>query len=148
MTTAAIASQGAAFFLGDAAGTTFAAVADIVSISGPSMARETIDVTTLDSAGAGREFIASFIDGGEVTLELNWLPEHATHDESTGFLALMLSGELRICRLGIPPANTAGLQFTCLVTGFAPNVPGGDKVGATVTLKVSGAPAWADPFTP
>ena len=38
-------------------------IAEVISISGPTMTREFIDVTSLDSIGGYREFIAGFRDG-------------------------------------------------------------------------------------
>jgi len=48
------------------------AVAEVKSISGPTMSREMIDVTNLDSTGGYREFIPSFRDGGTITLSINF----------------------------------------------------------------------------
>ena len=48
-------------------------IAEINSISGPNMSRDTIDVTSLDSTGGYREFIGGFRDGGTVQLAMNFI---------------------------------------------------------------------------
>ena len=64
MSTSAISGVGTTLYRSTTSGGTFAAVAEIPSISGPNMTRDTIDVTDLDSTGGYREFIAGFRDGG------------------------------------------------------------------------------------
>jgi len=44
-------------------------VGNLSSIGGLELSADTIDVTTLDSTGGYREFIAGFKDAGEVALE-------------------------------------------------------------------------------
>ena len=51
---------------------TFAAIAEINSIKGPDKKRNVIDVTSLDSTGGYREFIAAFRDGGQVVMDMNF----------------------------------------------------------------------------
>ena len=53
-------------------GTAWVNIAEVNSITGPSMSRETIDVTSLDSTGGYREFIASFKDPGTISLNMNF----------------------------------------------------------------------------
>jgi predicted secreted protein len=53
-------------------GTAWETVAEITNITGPSMSRETIDVTSLDTTGGFREFIPSFKDPGTVNLTMNF----------------------------------------------------------------------------
>ena len=54
-------------------GTAWVNIAEINSISGPNMSRDTIDVTSLDSTGGYREFIPGFRDGGTVQLAMNFV---------------------------------------------------------------------------
>ncbi|KKL57641.1 hypothetical protein LCGC14_2233420, partial [marine sediment metagenome] len=48
-------------------------IAEINSITGPGMTRDTIDVTSLDSTGGYREFKGGFRDGGTVQLAMNFI---------------------------------------------------------------------------
>lgn len=47
----------------------FTTIASIVSITGPSISADTIDVTNMDSPGGWKEFIAGLIEGGEIGVE-------------------------------------------------------------------------------
>lgn len=47
----------------------FTTIAQITNISGPNISVDTVDVTSMDSVGGWKEFIAGMIDGGEVSIE-------------------------------------------------------------------------------
>ena len=53
-------------------GTAWVALAEVNSISGPTMTRDFVDVTSLDSTGGYREFITGFRDAGTVSLTMNF----------------------------------------------------------------------------
>ncbi len=53
-------------------------IAEVVSMAGPSITREAIDVTHLKSDGMCKEFIAGIIDSGELSLDLNNLPDDSS----------------------------------------------------------------------
>lgn len=61
--------------------TVYATVAEVKSMTGPSMKGDVIDVTTHSSAAAGawREKISSLLDPGEVTFAINLVPSLAGH---------------------------------------------------------------------
>ncbi len=109
------------------------AVAEINSISGPDKTRDTIDVTSLDSAGGYREFIASFRDAGTVALEMNF-----TRD---GFEELNADFEIETLvdyQIILPDAGNTTLDFSGLVVDMGMAIPLDDKVTATVSIKISG----------
>ena len=108
----------------------FTTVAEVVSISGPGMSRELPDATHLGSPNGYREFIGGLRDGGEVTLELNWLPGNATHDQDNAG---------RNWRITLPTTPAATVTFTGVVSAFEPDIPVDDKMSLSVTIKVSGA---------
>lgn len=136
MASNAIAGVGARFLRSDQAssGGTYAAIAEINSISGPSMKRDTIDVTSLDSTGGYKEFIAGFRDGGEVTLAMNFTLDGYI-DMKTDFESDVL-GDYRI---ELPDTNVSTFDFSGFVTSLGMSVPTADKVTTEVTIKVSGA---------
>lgn len=112
---------------------TFNAIAEINSISGPDKTRETIDVTSLDSTGGYREFIASFRDAGQVVLEMNF-----TRD---GYLDMNDDFEIDTLvdyQIVLPDTGSTTLDFSGLVTDIGLAVPLDDKVTAPVTIKISG----------
>lgn len=75
----ATSAQGTYFSTGDGASPeVFTELAEVVNIGGPNETADEIDVTHLRSTGGYREFIQSFKDGGELSLELNFVPGNAT----------------------------------------------------------------------
>ena len=127
---------GARFWLHN--GTTLQEAADIASVTPPSPTVETIDQTTHGSPGAIREFIAGLIDGGEGTINVNWIAGGAT---DVLFAAALASRALKAFKINVP-AGTGTRDFTgnCIVTGYEKSdVVVDDKMTATLTIKVSGA---------
>jgi len=57
----------------------FTTVANVKSWSGPSTENPEIDVTTLLSTA--KEFVGGLVDFGELTMELNFDPNNATHQQ-------------------------------------------------------------------
>ena len=115
----------------------YSAIAEINSISGPGMTRDTIDVTNLDSTGGYREFIASFRDAGDITLDMNFT--------YAGYLVLkndFESDTLRFYKIVLPDVAQTIFKFSGLVTQIPVNIPMDDKVTATCTIKISGSVAY------
>jgi hypothetical protein len=102
----------------------FTELAQVKDISGPSMSRDTIDVTNHQSPSGFAEFLAGLADGGEVTFTIEYDPEDPTHDQTTGLLAFMSETTRRNWRLIFgrsgPGRRVCGYQFVALVTGFTP----------------------------
>jgi predicted secreted protein len=110
---------------------TFTPLAEVNSITGPNKTRDTIDVTSLDSEGGYREFIAGFRDGGEVSLEMNFT--YATYDIINDDFESEDSVNYQI---ELPDGTS--FTFTGLVTAVGLAVPLDDKVTSSVTVKISG----------
>jgi predicted secreted protein len=122
----------------------FTELAQVKDISGPSMSRDTIDVTNHQSPFGFAEFLAGLADGGEVTFTIEYDPEDPTHDQTTGLLKMMSETTRRNWRLIFPVAATqageyVGYQFSALVIGFSPAAPVKGSLTADITLKVAGA---------
>lgn len=117
-----------------------AVVAAVRNLSGPSISLDTSDVTTHDSAGGWREFIATLIDAGEVTLELVWDPDNASHNNVRGDLVARTSQTYSI---EWPDVSPAVFTFVAFVTAFQPEAPVDGELSASVTLKITGAVTFA-----
>lgn len=111
----------------------FTAIAEVNNITGPNKSRGTIDVTSLDSTGGYREFIASFRDPGEVQLNMNFtlagfndMNDDFESDSSVNY------------QIVLPDTGNTTLEFAAFVTALGMAVPMDDKVTMTVTLKVTG----------
>lgn len=130
----AIAGVGTLFKVSDMASTpVFATVAEVNNIEGPSISRDTIDVTSLDSTGGYREFIGGFRDGGEVTLAMNF-----TRDGYVTFKDAIESSTNIDYQIVLPDAGATTFDFSALATLVGVSIPTDDKVTQNVTLKISG----------
>ncbi len=114
-------------------GSAWADLAEINSINGPGMSRDTIDVTSLDSTGGYREFITGFRNAGTITLAMNFT--RATYDLMK---ADFESNDLKNYEIVLPDDDETTLEFEGLVTELPLNIPADDKVTADVTIQISG----------
>ena len=114
-------------------------MAEVNSISGPGMSRETIDVTSLDSNAGYREFISGIRDAGTVSLSMNFT--HDTYSQAKADFESDVANEYKIV-VNNPTKTT--LQFSGLVTELPLNVEVADKISADVTIKISGAVTLTD----
>jgi predicted secreted protein len=112
---------------------TWQALAEVNSISGPSMTRDFIDVTSLDSIGGYREFIAGFRDGGTINLSMNFT--RTTYDLMKADFENDEAGHYEIV---LPDAESTSFEFRGLVTELPLEIPADDKVTANVTIKIDG----------
>jgi len=111
-------------------------IAEITNIGGPTMTRDTIDVTSMDSTGGYKEFIASFRDAGTVSLDMNF-----TRNGYETMLTDFESDDLQNYEIGLPDADNTTFEFQGLVTECPLSAKADDKVGSSVTIKISGAVA-------
>lgn len=126
---------------GDGAPTeAFTAVGQLRDLDGPSLSAATIDVTHRGTTKWAK-FIGGLKDGGEVSFDIVYDPDLASHDDSTGLPSFL--GELKNWRVTFPDTTPTTCTFPAVLTGFNPTAPMADALTAAVTLKVAGAPAWA-----
>lgn len=134
----ALDAFGTAFKVGDGATPeVFTAVAEVHNINGPSISRDSIEVTHHGSIGGFREYIPGLRDGGEVSIDINWNPANATHEDLYEALTSVQSGNTNY-KIEFPDATE--FAFSGHVTGFEASAPIDDRLTASVTIKVSGAP--------
>ena len=134
MASNAIAGVGTVFLRwDDSAGGTWDQIAEVNSISGPTMTRDFIDVTSLDSTGGYREFISGFRDAGTVSLTMNFT--RTTYDlMKTDFE----NDTAQYYEIVLPDADSTSFEFEGLVTELPLEIPTDDKVTANVTIKIVG----------
>lgn len=114
-------------------GTAWVDIAEVRSITGPSMSRDTIDVTSLDSEDGYREFIAGFRDPGTVSFSMNFT--RAGYDLMKSDFE---SDDLQNYEIVLPDSETTSLEFEGLVTELPLTVAPDDVITADITIKVSG----------
>ena len=138
----ATAAKGTLIKVGDAASPEiFTTIAEVTNIGGPELEQEAIDVS--HHGLAWKEFVGGLKDGGEISIEANYLPADATHDASTGILADLAAGTLRNFELVFTDTASTTWSFTALITRFAVGAPVDNKLSVNITLKLSGEPTLA-----
>ena len=131
----AIIGYGATFAIGDGGGPeTFTALAEVTNITLPNYTRDAVDVTHMTSDDTFREYIAGLMDGGEVQIELNFVPS-----ASDVLIAAIVAG-LQNYQITV---NSITFTFAAVMTDYAPSAPNDDKLSASATFKVSGKPTLA-----
>lgn len=131
MASNAIAGVGTVFLRWS--GSAWVALAEVNSISGPTMTRDFIDVTSLDSTGGYREFITGFRDAGTVSLTMNFT--RTTYD----LLKTDFENDTAVnYQIVLPDTVATSFEFSGLVTEIPLEIPTDDKVTANVTIKISG----------
>jgi len=115
------------------------AVAEVTSISAPSISRDTIETTHHGSVDGHREFLPGLSDGGEVSLDINWNPADASH---AAIYATFTSSANQAYSVMFP--NLWELTFNGMVTGFDATAPIDDRLTASVTIKVTGKVTLTD----
>lgn len=113
-------------------------LAHITNITGPSMTKDTIDTTALDTVGGYRTFITGFKNAGTLTLTMMFTAD--------GYSALknFYDNDLpQTFRITLPDKVTADghgtqLTFDGLVTEIPLTIPPDDKITCDVTVQIVG----------
>lgn len=131
------AAKGSAVQRGDGASSeTFAAIANIRNIDGPTIGREYIDATHHASSGGYRERRPSFKDAGQVSFDILFDPAQATHE---GLLTDYENDTLRNFKSVFTDTSSTEWSYAAYVSGFSIAAPIDDMLTAAVTLDVTGA---------
>jgi predicted secreted protein len=134
--TSAVAGVGTVLAEGDGASPeVFTAVAEVLTISGPELSTEEIDVTSLDSSGGFKETIAGLRDAGSVSFDVNWIKGDAQQLSIRDKIASGAAGNYKIT-WSDSPATVA--DFAAIVTGFSMNTEPNSQIQASITLKITG----------
>jgi hypothetical protein len=142
MTDARIGWGGKVYLGTSALESTLMLLSEVVDTTFPQDEADEVEVTHLASPGKRKEFIAGLIDGGEVTVTLNYTPGSAT---DLLLAAALEDGETRSVRFVVPSEagdGSADWNFTTsgFVKRYAPNsMSAGDKISATAVIRITGA---------
>jgi len=122
-------------------GTTFSydggAVADVLSISTPSVTTATIDTTGIESVH--RTFLAGTVDSGEMTLEIMYDPNADSDLEDPWSAAATGAPVEKPCVITFPDDGYSTFAFQGIIVGFSASVAIDEKITASITIRVSGA---------
>ena len=130
-------SQGCGIRISDLASPeVFTDIGQVVSISGPDGSASEIDVTALDSSA--KEFVIGLPDNGSVSLEVIFDHASATAKHDTLYTA-RTSQVLQHFQIFLSDSPETVLDFQAYVSQFSLALGVDDKVGATFSLRISGA---------
>tara|TARA_R110000824_G_scaffold212432_8_gene398659 strand:- start:3061 stop:3483 length:423 start_codon:yes stop_codon:yes gene_type:complete len=138
--TAAAAGLGSEFKLGtNASPIVYTKVAEVLSISGPEISAEEIDVTSLDSTGGFKEYITGLKDGGTVSIEANWIKGNAQQITMRDAVASGATVNLQIVFADSPQTIAT---FIGKVTSFGMGADPSSQLKASLSVRISGAITW------
>lgn len=119
-------------------------IAQVKDISGPGLSLDTEDVTSHDSTGAWEEVVATILRSGDVTFEIEYDPNAATHKNAAGGLIYdMVSRTANTYTITFPVTPSVDWTFSAFVTGFEPGAPVEGSLTASVSMKITGQPTLA-----
>ena len=122
---------------------TFVDLKEILSGTLPDISKDTPDVSHAESPAHAREFIAGFLDYGEITIELNYV-----QDDYVLLLDAMKLDVTNNYKVILDDPNFTVLSptwaFAAHVTGLSGGVPTDDKVTTSVTLKITGVVTFTE----
>ena len=115
----------------------FTGIPGLVSCSLDGIELGMIDVS--DHSSVWRKFKAGLIDGGEITVGLNWDPQHAQHQ---GLRTDQSGRTLRNFQMTWNTSPETQLAFSAYVQSFGAPGEADGKLPLNITLKISGEPSW------
>lgn len=118
---------------------TFEDIAQVASITPPQSEADDVEIEELDPVDGYKRYMPGLLDGGEVSLTLNF------DSVNTGHTALLQDHQSRTVKnYKIVLPDTASWTFSGYVKGFAPQeIAAGEVIQAEVTIKVVGKPTLA-----
>ena len=126
--------------MGDGATPTenFTPIAHLGDIQAPAIKLDTVEVTS--HSDTWKQRVATLLDGGDVTLSLNFDPAEATHKNAAGGITYaQLNKTLKNWKIQLPDQANSIIAFAAYVTDFQIDAPVAGKLAAKLKLQVSGA---------
>lgn len=124
----------------------FASIAELRNVTDAGSRTDLIDVSSHDSGGYSSE-IGSLKRTNQMQLDVNLVPDAASHDATTGLLALYNSGVRRDWMLVLPPYPATGVKAAAHVLGsvvyYTMNLPVTAALQAQFTLAFDGELRWS-----
>ncbi len=112
---------------------------EVKDIKGPAQSLETDEITNQSSPNFYKEFIATVLDGGDVTFQCVLVPGDATQDSVSGLLSWMQGRGLQYWQL-VPPGTYSShvSSFQAYVTKWDTGEPVAKHATLDVTLRITG----------
>jgi len=121
-------------------------IGNITTITGPSEARDPIDISTMDSTSKFREFIPGMSDAGEITMDLNYDGTAAGTADALNTLYLSTASETITINFNETTDATNNSTFASVgfITALGHAIPFDDKVSQSLSCKLTGVPTFTD----
>lgn len=125
----------------DATPGSYTTIAAVLDVDFPSVQTDAQDFASRDSSSK-REYTGGLRDGGELTFDVLYDPDDATHDTSAGLVAIALARTTKHWQLTMSDAAPATQwNFSGFIKAFKPKAPLNGALRASVTVKTTWAPA-------
>lgn len=131
MSSLSIAGVGAQFYRWD--GNDWEAIAEVRAIVGPSLGKDVINTTSLDTEVGYNEYISGFVNGGEVSLAMSF-----TRANYELFKSDFESSDSYHYGIMLPDDEQTFFNFVGLVTEVPLGIVTDDKIDVNIKIKVSG----------
>lgn len=125
---------------------TFADIANIGDMSGPSFEGEVVDVTSHSTNTPWRQKIVTLLNNGQITMPLFFIPSstgEGGHGAASGLLQVFTGRQLRWYRLSFPDTGPTRWYFQGYVTAFNMTAPVAGVLTASCTFTLTGQPILA-----
>jgi hypothetical protein len=116
----------------------YTTIAEVLSITGPNLTAEDVDVTNLDSTA--KEYISGVPDGGSVDFECNWTSSTQQQQVRDDVEA----GTTRYYEVAFSTSPNTVATFQARATSFAMSTDPNSQLRASVTLKITGSVSWVN----
>lgn len=115
---------------------------EIQNVTPPQPSKDAQETTHMESTGRGRTYVGGLINHGAPTFTLHWTPGNATDALLRTIAAEATNREWRIT-FPVQGGSDVTCTFSAVLTSYTPDSPLGEVQSGSITLQVSGVPAWA-----
>ena len=137
--TSAVLGLGTTLQVGDGASPqVYSTIAEVLTMSGPDLTAEDIEVTNFDSTA--KEYISGVPDGGSINFELNWISgtqQQQLRDDVD-------AGTSRNYKVTFPTSPNTTASFDARCTEFSMTTEPNSQIRASANLKISGSVTWTN----
>lgn len=118
----------------------FVTVAEIRTLNGMNLTADSLETTVHNTPTPWRRFIPGLLDAGEVTMDINYVPQDPTHSFSSGMLSDYSNRIIRNVQVVFPDSENTTWTAPGFITSFQPSADPAGILSASVTYKIAGPP--------
>ena len=123
---------------------TFYTIAGVRDIDGPGTSVDEEETTSHSTSSPHRTFAPTLIDDGEISFEILYQPQHATHSRTSTYgLEYLFQNRLtRSFRIVVPDPSLTTREFDGFVKEFGEEYPVDGLIMRQVTIRFASAPTY------